>query len=484
MNERKPTAYQGTEPYIFVSYAHADKEIVWPFILALQEKYNVWYDEGIEYGAAWVDIIPAKIMNCAVIVCFLTSACLSSEVCKKELYYAQRKGKVIVFVLPRAIEEFPPWFEFDFDKYQRCSLFGFTSLAAAVLDLGRKCSKLALCAVSSSVRPEMRKSVPPRREGNAVLFGLYPQSKVAQGSGLEQELTRIAGALPTEEAAHGWTSYRYYIEGSNDEDFMWYKDVRYANKAYRGVYFVRYRPQTTTKDKSTCDGSRQDENGYLKDTVYWFAYEPLCWRILEEKAGVALLVADKCVDSREFYAFDALRYDEDGVPVHPNNYRWSNIRAWLNDEFLRTAFTEDEQAHILVTDVDNSARSANPDAEPERWGGGANRFACLDTQDKVFLLSEQEATRTAYGFDADCEAYDPARRRRSTDYANSQGCDTIWSTADFGYYSWWVRSPKVEKKESVDYYMHGVRYDGRAEGDSPVYATYRGIVPALRIKLS
>ena len=42
------SAYQGSEPYVFVSYAHEDCDVVFPEILWLRDQgFNIWYDEGI-----------------------------------------------------------------------------------------------------------------------------------------------------------------------------------------------------------------------------------------------------------------------------------------------------------------------------------------------------------------------------------------------------------------------------------------------------
>ena len=44
-----PSAYNGNEPYIFISYAHKDSDKVLPIIRELQSRgYRVWYDAGIE----------------------------------------------------------------------------------------------------------------------------------------------------------------------------------------------------------------------------------------------------------------------------------------------------------------------------------------------------------------------------------------------------------------------------------------------------
>ena len=41
-------AYAGEEPFIFISYAHINKDIVYPEMLWVKQKrYRIWYDEGI-----------------------------------------------------------------------------------------------------------------------------------------------------------------------------------------------------------------------------------------------------------------------------------------------------------------------------------------------------------------------------------------------------------------------------------------------------
>jgi hypothetical protein len=45
-------AYEGKEPYIFVSYAHKDSPAVFHIVEQLSARgYRIWYDEGIEPGS-------------------------------------------------------------------------------------------------------------------------------------------------------------------------------------------------------------------------------------------------------------------------------------------------------------------------------------------------------------------------------------------------------------------------------------------------
>jgi hypothetical protein len=48
-------AHNGDEPFIFVSYSHSDKSIVYPEITELHNHYWIWYNEGIDPGNEWPD---------------------------------------------------------------------------------------------------------------------------------------------------------------------------------------------------------------------------------------------------------------------------------------------------------------------------------------------------------------------------------------------------------------------------------------------
>ena len=97
-------------------------------------------------------------------------------------------------------------------------------------------------------------------------------------------------------------------------------------------------------------------------------------------------------------------------------------------------------------------------------------FACRDTQDKVFLLSQKEVTMIEYGY-ADENVDDQARLHEMTDYAQSKG-------GCFDY--WWLRTPAYnpyfEPHESSAYYV----CEGRAPHDEQVvYQGGFGVVPAI-----
>ncbi len=86
-------AYTGDEPYVFVSYAHADADTVFPEIQWLHEQgFNVWYDEGIEPGSVWRDELARAIDGAALFLFFVTPSSIGRPHCQREVAYAVDHG--------------------------------------------------------------------------------------------------------------------------------------------------------------------------------------------------------------------------------------------------------------------------------------------------------------------------------------------------------------------------------------------------------
>ena len=70
-----------TTPYVFISYASADRERVLPIVAALRETgISCWIDQhGIEGGANWGLRIAEAIEGCAVFILMSSAASLVSR---------------------------------------------------------------------------------------------------------------------------------------------------------------------------------------------------------------------------------------------------------------------------------------------------------------------------------------------------------------------------------------------------------------------
>jgi len=234
-----------------------------------------------------------------------------------------------------------------------------------------------------------------------------------------------------------------------------------------GNYYVE------TEEKANGSGtayrySNGDKAGQGGTSTKWFKVEPIVWRVLTTsyklppEGGNALLLAEKILTGGIKWADSS------------NNYKESYIRQWLNGNsgtgetsdyngdagFLQTAFTQSALGKIVPTTVDNSAAS---------------------TTDKIFLLSEEEATNSEYGFGA-YDDLDIARIRVTTDYAKAIGAYQGNPSAGYGG-RWWLRSSFSINGED---YACGINIHGCADSDLSalgVKGTYGGVVPALSISL-
>ena len=268
------------------------------------------------------------------------------------------------------------------------------------------------------------------RSGNYIYFGEYPQTiKAADVS--------IISTTPDTDG--------YYL-GSDGE--------RYA-KVVADPYTSGY---TFSNNSSVIDGN-----------TYYFKVEPIRWRILSERDGKAFILCDSII-ANHYYHHTISSTTIDGQTVYASNYKYSDIRAWLNDEFYNTAFGDLQQALIQTTEVDNSARST---------GYSSNRYACENTFDKVFLLSYREVTNSVYGFES-TSTYDTAREMRTSDFSRATGARMSTDSSDYGNGWWWLRSPLNGGSNFARYVILG----GHADFSDYVYYDYHCVVPALNLTLS
>ncbi len=83
-------AYEGCEPYLFVSYAHRNTEKVYPVIEALfADHFRVWYDEGIAPGSEWPKNIADHLRDAAGVIVFVSEESLASPNCENEVVNAK-----------------------------------------------------------------------------------------------------------------------------------------------------------------------------------------------------------------------------------------------------------------------------------------------------------------------------------------------------------------------------------------------------------
>ena len=129
------------------------------------------------------------------------------------------------------------------------------------------------------------------------------------------------------------------------------------------------------------------------------------WIVLEIKDSKALVISK--------YALDCLQYDPEFDSV---TWEQCNLRKWLNDNFINSAFTSDEIKKVVTSMV---PADQNPYYNPKPGN---------PTQDKVFLLSLTEVEKYfKEENDRVCDATEYAYNQGARHY--SGGCE------------WWLRTP-------------------------------------------
>lgn len=269
----------------------------------------------------------------------------------------------------------------------------------------------------------------------------------------------------------------YYFIGWYDENNELVSELNnkdYTLKAKYGlfikennyIYFGRY-PQTKVTDSYIINALNQiitineygyieyDGNEYKEYNDNYYLVEPIKWKILETNNNSYKLVSDLILDQQEFYSSTSNR-TINGKTIYSNNYEHSDIRAWLNNDFINTAFNIEEQNIINESLVDNSASTTD---------SNTNKYACNNTNDKIYLLSYKDVTEKYFTTNSE-------RQAKVTDYAKDKGVN---DNNGLGYF--WLRSPKYDHS----CYVYSVNIDGYMSSPYCYYSSF-GARPALEIK--
>lgn len=232
-----------------------------------------------------------------------------------------------------------------------------------------------------------------------ITYGMYPQTNINDS----KLISKLEKLTPTE-----FNNYYYY----NHE--------YYAKKTAR-----------LARDLETHEllSVRQFDNGdeFEENKTYWFKVEPLSWRIIKQDSSQFSLISEKLLDVKRYYKNSSPRTIDEQI-VYSNNYKYSDIREWLNNDFLSNAFGFNVSS-LTNIEVDNSKEStATPDSG----------FECENTFDYVTLLSYKEYSEQSLSH----------RLVKTTDYVRV--CRANYSVDENNLFSgyYWTRSPIETKEEN------------------------------------
>lgn len=190
------------------------------------------------------------------------------------------------------------------------------------------------------------------------------------------------------------------------------------------VYFGKYWQNDTNGDGVA---DEQDEKEAVK------------WRVLSVDGNDAYLLADRNLDIKSISGETTI----------------SELRSWLNETFLDTVFSAEEQAALIETVTTSPIQHA-----------GENIL-----RDKVSLLAYEDTNKTEYGF-IDYSS----KKAINTNYTNYIGEDEPGFGTGASYLL------RDEKYDHTGWYMYCDEYGGSVEA-TELNGTY-GIRPVLHIDLS
>lgn len=94
--------YEGTEAFLFFSYCQKNASEVYPMIEQMaRDGYRIWYDDGINPGEDWMDVIADHLHRSAAVVAAITPESAESHNCRNEINFAMEFQKPVVSVMLR-----------------------------------------------------------------------------------------------------------------------------------------------------------------------------------------------------------------------------------------------------------------------------------------------------------------------------------------------------------------------------------------------
>ena len=192
MNKNVPNVYNGSDNYIFISYAHKDSAIVFKLAKKLEERhYNFWLDTGLKYGSEWDEQLANKIKNASLVVLILSKNSICSKNCLDELNYARNKEKNIVNIIIEKGVEITEQFELRFGRYQMCKAFEFDSFDKVIDALETKCDffKNGKKRIEANVVKENREIEESKEDSNHPYYKIDKKGFLSKYSGDEEIIT-------------------------------------------------------------------------------------------------------------------------------------------------------------------------------------------------------------------------------------------------------------------------------------------------------
>lgn len=267
----------------------------------------------------------------------------------------------------------------------------------------------------------------------------------------EQDLIRLGG-IPTISNDLETITYGLYPQKNVNDAQLISELNSLENPESNGSYLYKDDYYVKLRAKPYWEDYRFDNGEFISNNAtYWFKCEPIVWEVSKINNDEYFVVSSVILDAHYFNK----KYIGKGIS---NNYKNSDIRKWLNEDFLKFAFMLDEN-HVQTTFVDNVG---------ERTDYRGNTYNFESVEDKIFLISTNEYHSHTF----DETGY-------TTDWARAKGVRCHFHNLKSDYYPngwrpdendgiYWFRSPDfqflsgVEHNNYTCYYEYGTDLETEA----------------------
>lgn len=228
------STYNGSEPYIFVSYAHKDSEEVFSTIEQLTSLgYRVWFDEGIRPGMEWAENIAVHLDRCSLFMMFISKNSMESANCRREINFALSRSKPFLCIVLEDTE-IPLGMELQLASQQSIFKYHYTSEKEYIIKI---CSAAGMAECKDTHyfaenRPELAR--------------------------MDSQLSASAGAMRTESAAKPQTAEAVKAQAERSAK----PQIADAMRAQTAVAAKTKPDRRGSRNKVTGSPRRKKKNGF------------------------------------------------------------------------------------------------------------------------------------------------------------------------------------------------------------------------------
>lgn len=309
--------YTPEDHYVFISYSHANSEIVYN---DLNELYDMgvkfWYDKGLEVGSSeWYRQVEQQIKDsrCVGVVFYLSPYVFTSEAIEKEISYIIGEDNKIN----------KSYFSINIGGKNTTNLADEVSSLPETEKVKRNSKRTSIVnTVFDDALPYIVRSDDPND---------FSHIQKVYDSLRKYNITEEQNKQHDELVGYNFLQYYRTSEGSRFVEFGKYPQSEVK------MFSIWMKDLIEIGDNLV---QRGDEIYRVVNNKY-FLMEPIRWRIMKYENKTLYLITDKCIDCQYYHdKFETVFWED------------SFIRNWLNTEFYNAAFSAKEKQMLLKIEND------------------------------------------------------------------------------------------------------------------------------------